>query len=306
MRAAIVRPYLYAKEIAAPNQLLVSAPAECVRPRRQHIHRQQRRRDESRPQQPHKSASDYLIARAIAPHDDGLPHWAKGKDSRTNAQEFQSGGSAPCPGSSVDDFDIKEELGRGAHGIVHLARSHVDNKLYVLKEINVNNLKKHRRKRVVSEVLLLRRLRHPNIIQYYTSFVDSGSLYIVMEYANGGDMYSEIKARASKGTPFQEQQVWDYFSQIASGLCYLHSQNIIHRDVKSMNILMKEGNVAKLGDLGVSRIMENNAEGRAIAAEMSRVGTPMYFAPELVKREAYDFRVDVWSLGCLMYTIMQA
>ena len=89
-----------------------------------------------------------------------------------------------CPGTSVEDFDVRKLLGKGAHGVVHLAKSNIDGKLYVLKEINVTNLKEHRKKRVVSEVLLLRRLRHPNIIQYYTSFVDNGSLYIVMEYAN--------------------------------------------------------------------------------------------------------------------------
>ena len=192
-------------------------------------------------------------------------------------------------------------LGRGAHGVVHLAKSHVDNNMYVLKEINVANLKEHRRRRVVSEVLLLRRLRHPNIIQYYTSFVDDGSLYIVMEYADAGDMYTALKARGKQGRTLPEDQVWDYFQQTAAGLQYLHHQNIIHRDVKSMNIfLMKDGGV-KLGDLGVSRLMEDDG----LAAEMSRVGTPMYFAPELVKREAYDQRVDVWSLGCLVYTIMQ-
>ena len=205
-----------------------------------------------------------------------------------------------CPGTSVKDFDILKLLGRGAHGVVHLAKSKVDGQYYVLKDINVANLKDHRRKRVVSEVLLLRRLRHPNIIQYYTSFVDSGSLYIVMEYANAGDMYTELKIRGKECRPVSEEQVWDYFQQTAAGLQYLHSKNIIHRDVKSMNIFLTDDGQIKLGDLGVSRLMEDDR-----AAEMSRVGTPMYFAPELIKREAYDYRVDVWSLGCLVYTIMQ-
>ena len=206
-----------------------------------------------------------------------------------------------CPGSKVFDFDILKILGRGAHGIVHLAKSKLDGQYYVLKEINVANLKEHRRKRVVSEVLLLRRLRHPNIIQYYTSFVDTGSLYIVMEYANAGDMYTELKTRGKEGRPVDEEQVWDYFQQCAAGIQYLHGQRIIHRDVKSMNIFLTSKGKIKLGDLGVSRLMEEDDR----ACEMSRVGTPMYFAPELVKREPYDYRVDIWSLGCLIYTIMQ-
>ena len=109
-------------------------------------------------------------------------------------------------------------------------------------------------------------------------------------------------SRASKGEPLLRIKCGTTLT-IVSGLSYLHRQNIIHRDVKSMNIFLMK----KCGKAWRPWRVENHGEqfwGRAMAAEMSRAGTPCT-SPELIKREAYDFRVDVWSLGCLMYTVMQ-
>ena len=175
-----------------------------------------------------------------------------------------------------------------------------DNGMYVIKEIRLANLKPKRRKNVAQEVLLLRKLHHPNIIQYYTSFVENHALHIVMEYADGGDMYRELRKRRHDKKPMDEKNVWHYFSQCCLALRYLHQENIIHRDIKSMNVFLTKSKVVKLGDLGVSRLVDEDRN-----AQMSRVGTPMYFAPELVKREQYDFKVDAWALGCLVYSMMQ-
>ena len=204
------------------------------------------------------------------------------------------------PGRQLSDFKFLSELGRGAHGVVHKVRSKIDNGLYVIKEIRLANLKPKRRKNVAQEVLLLRKLQHPNIIQYYTSFVENHALHIVMEYADGGDMYCELRKRRHDNRPMSEKSVWHYFSQCCLALRYLHNENIIHRDIKSMNVFLTKSKEVKLGDLGVSRLIDDDRN-----AQMSRVGTPMYFAPELVKREKYDFKVDAWALGCLVYSMMQ-
>ena len=204
------------------------------------------------------------------------------------------------PGRQLADFKFLSELGRGAHGVVHKVRSKIDNGLYVIKEIRLANLKPKRRKNVAQEVLLLRKLQHPNIIQYYTSFVENHALHIVMEYADGGDMYCELRKRRHDNRPMSEKSVWHYFSQCCLALRYLHNENIIHRDIKSMNVFLTKSKEVKLGDLGVSRLIDDDRN-----AQMSRVGTPMYFAPELVKREKYDFKVDAWALGCLVYSMMQ-
>lgn len=204
------------------------------------------------------------------------------------------------PGRRLADFVFLEELGRGAHGVVHKVKSRVDKDVYVIKEIRLSNLKPKRRKNVAQEVLLLRRLHHPNIIQYYTSFVENHALHIVMEFADAGDLYHELRRRRHEERAMSEKKVWHYFSQCCSALWYLHKENIIHRDIKSMNVFLTKAGEVKLGDLGVSRLVDEDH-----AAQMSRVGTPMYFAPELVKRESYDFKVDAWALGCLVYTMMR-
>ena len=89
---------------------------------------------------------------------------------------------------------------------MHKVRSRIDNGLYVIKEIRLANLKPKRRKNVAQEVLLLRKLQHPNIIQYYTSFVENHALHIVMEYADGGDMYCELRKRRHDNRPMSEKK----------------------------------------------------------------------------------------------------
>jgi serine/threonine protein kinase len=98
-----------------------------------------------------------------------------------------------------------------------------------------------------------------------------------------------------QGKTFTEDELWNYAYQILQGLDYLHMSNIIHRDIKCLNLLVKDGKV-KIGDLGVSKIVSH-----INALHCSRVGTPLYLPPELIKQQPYDYKVDMWSLGCSLY-----
>ena len=242
----------------------------------------------------HPDSSAAQVANAL--DEDGLYDRDISNATGTSFAQLPSS----VPGRRLSDFLLLEELGRGAHGVVHRVKSKIDKAVYVIKEIRLADLKPKRRKNVAQEVLLLRRLQHPNIIQYYTSFVENHALHIVMEFADGGDLYKELRRRRHEDRPMSEKKVWHYFSQCSSALLYLHNENIIHRDIKSMNVFLTRAGEVKLGDLGVSRMIDEDRD-----AQMSRVGTPMYFAPELVKREQYNFKVDTWALGCLVYSMMK-
>jgi NIMA (never in mitosis gene a)-related kinase len=121
-----------------------------------------------------------------------------------------------------------------------------------------------------------------------------------MEYAEQGDLYRMLKEQRTRRKYFSEKDIWDYAFQICQAVEYLHSKNIIHRDIKCLNIFLNEERQIKLGDLGVSKIVSS-----AHMQQDTRVGTTLYLSPEIVKQQPYDFKVDVWAIGCALYHLAQ-
>jgi serine/threonine protein kinase len=117
-----------------------------------------------------------------------------------------------------------------------------------------------------------------------------------MEYAEGGDLYSLIKQYKKQKKTFTEEELWRFAYEILSGIDYLHTNNIIHRDIKCLNLFLTKDKKIKIGDLGVSKIVSS-----INALHCTRVGTPLYLSPELIKQVPYDFKVDIWSVGCSLY-----
>ena len=117
-----------------------------------------------------------------------------------------------------------------------------------------------------------------------------------MEFAEKGDLYKLLKEQRNRRKYFSEKDVWDYAYQISIALEHLHSKNIMHRDIKCLNIFLTDEKDIKIGDLGVSKIVSSSA-----ALQGTRVGTPLYRSPELVKQHPYDFKVDIWAMGCALY-----
>ena len=118
-----------------------------------------------------------------------------------------------------------------------------------------------------------------------------------MEYCEYGDLYSLLRSVQKHHLYIQEDILWDISYQTLLALEYLHSKGVIHRDIKLLNIFMNKDKEIKIGDMGMSKIIENNIADM----NMSRVGTPLFLAPELVKKEKYDYKIDIWSLGCSLY-----
>jgi serine/threonine protein kinase len=145
---------------------------------------------------------------------------------------------------------------------------------------------------------LAQSVKHPNIIEYLDAFIAENQLYIAFEWAEAGDLKRQIRKANEKNVRFDERTVWRYFSQICSALLYLHEMRIMHRDLKPANIFLTLQGVVKLGDLGLGRhLSEDTMEAH------SKVGTPLYMSPEVLRGEGYDWKSDVWSLGCILYEL---
>eukprot|EP00826_Nyctotherus_ovalis_P023156 TRINITY_DN1781_c0_g1_i2.p1 TRINITY_DN1781_c0_g1~~TRINITY_DN1781_c0_g1_i2.p1 ORF type:complete len:389 (-),score=85.00 TRINITY_DN1781_c0_g1_i2:121-1287(-) len=114
-----------------------------------------------------------------------------------------------------------------------------------------------------------------------------------MEYADGGDLFNRIKKYSSTGSKFPEEEIWKLLYEMTSGLKALHDLKICHRDIKCANMFISKGKI-KIGDLNVSKIVK-------VGLLYTQTGTPYYASPEVWKDRPYDFKSDIWSLGCVLY-----
>lgn len=142
---------------------------------------------------------------------------------------------------------------------------------------------------VEHEIRMMRSCSHPNIVQYYGSYIWEGSLWVCMEYMDGGSLTEMISI-----CKLTEPQIAAICRDVLKSLYYLHSFNRIHRDIKSDNILLSMAGHIKLADFGYCAELTSATEKRN-----SVVGTPYWMAPELIRGQDYDSRVDIWSLGVM-------
>ncbi|CAE8657634.1 unnamed protein product [Polarella glacialis] len=194
-----------------------------------------------------------------------------------------------------------QHIGRGQYANAQLVRESATGFTYVAKCVSLAALNEHDQDLAHQEVFLLQTLNHPYIVAYRDSFLIEGAntLVIVMEYCDSGDLRKAIKEKAKAGEHFAEEQITTWFVQLCLALQYIHSEKVLHRDLKTSNIFLHEGpcgTVIKLGDFGISRVLEGTAE-----AAVTIVGTPYYMSPEVCRSEPYNWKSDIWALGCVLY-----
>lgn len=153
----------------------------------------------------------------------------------------------------------------------------------------------HKKSKIMYETNVLKNLRHKNIIQFFESFESKDYILIIMEYISCGDLLSYVRRR----TRIPETIAKFIFKQIIEGIQYIHSKNIIHRDIKLDNILIDLNNTIKICDFGVSKQIRT---GEIIS---DQCGTPAYIAPEILRNNGYEgYGVDIWSAGVVLYTML--
>lgn len=221
----------------------------------------------------------------------------------------------------MEKYEIFEVLGRGSYGVARLARwrgpvrnendseelgdgdlqslAFPADQLFVVKEIDLSDMSRSARQEAQKEVAVLKSLSHPNVVAYVESFLDSQRLWIVMEFADGGDIASAIQRRKELGGLFTEPQVLSAFAQCCAGLKHIHGKRILHRDLKCQNIFLMVDGIVKLGDFGIAKILDHTTSKAKTA-----VGTPYYACPEVCDNMPYGFKADIWSLGIVLYELM--
>lgn len=206
-------------------------------------------------------------------------------------KEFQERWENPPPSTVVlDDFDRMRTLGTGSFGRVMLVQ-HKDNKQYYAMKI-LDKLKVVKLKQVehtLNEKRILAAISFPFLVNLEFSFKDNSYLYMVLEFINGGEMFSHLR----KSGRFNENHSRFYASQVVLGFEYLHHLELVYRDLKPENILITEKGYLKITDFGFAK----HVKGRT----WTLCGTPEYLAPEIILSKGYNKAVDWWALGVLIY-----
>ena len=185
-------------------------------------------------------------------------------------------------------------LKEGGFGRAYLAEDLVNRDYCVIKETKTQMMKKSEIEDIKKEAEILKVLVHPNIIRFRDIYMSKkNKLCIVMDYADGGDLYNKIENAKSY---FDEETIIDMFTQICLAIKHIHDRKIVHRDLKSQNVFLNGMNMIKLGDFGISKILNHTHDMLT-----SFVGTWYYISPEILKGQHYSFKTDIWSLGVILY-----
>ncbi|XP_054585528.1 serine/threonine-protein kinase Nek11 isoform X3 [Eptesicus fuscus] len=191
-------------------------------------------------------------------------------------------------------YVLQWKLGSGSFGTVYLVldkKAKRGEELKVLKEISVGELDPNDTVQANLEAQLLSKLDHPAIVKFHASFVEQDNFCIITEYCEGRDLDCKIQEYKEAGKTFSEGQIIEWFIQLLLGVDYMHERRILHRDLKSKNIFLKN-NLLKIGDFGVSRLLMGSCD---LATTLT--GTPHYMSPEALKHQGYDTKSDICMLN---------
>ncbi|XP_015183294.1 PREDICTED: twitchin isoform X5 [Polistes dominula] len=197
--------------------------------------------------------------------------------------------------SVYDKYDILEEIGTGAFGVVHRCRERSTGNIFAAKFIPVSHVME--KELIRKEIDIMNQLHHPKLINLHDAFEDDDEMVLIFEFLSGGELFERITA---EGYTMSEAEVINYMRQICEGVKHMHEKNIIHLDIKPENIMCqtRTSTNVKLIDFGLATRLDPN--------EVVKIstGTAEFAAPEIVEREPVGFYTDMWACGVLAYVLL--
>jgi len=197
------------------------------------------------------------------------------------------------------DYRKLKCIGKGSFGEVFKVENIRNGEILAMKIINLSNISRHTARCTITELKILLYNDCPFLLKTKNIFRHGNNLVIITDYAKHGDLSSYLKKLNARNMRMSEDRIWSILSQLCSAIRYLHSYDIIHRDIKSANILLSSNGKIYLADFGISKILHPTAIGTT-----TQIGTPYYTSPEMMLNKIYDNKVDIWALGCVLWEMM--
>eukprot|EP00494_Astrolonche_serrata_P025164 UN25425 len=196
-----------------------------------------------------------------------------------------------------DVWDMHEKLGSGSFGIVRRCTRKSDQQVGAVKIIKKSGLSAKEQTNLERETKILYKADHPHCVRMYDAYNSKHYLYLIMEVCEGGELFDAI----TEEDCFNEKKAAEVIKQIALALQYLHQHDIVHRDLKPENVLYadKKKTILKLMDFGLAKALDAND-----STLETRCGTLHYVAPEVLGRQPYTHKCDLWSLGIILYVLL--
>jgi len=197
----------------------------------------------------------------------------------------------------LEKYTMLRKIGEGTYGSAYLVHLREDPQaLFVLKKIDIKDATAKEKAAAHQEAKLLQSLKHPFVLGFRESFDHKGNLCLVTDYCDAGDLYQLLQ---TKRVHLKEEAIKDWFVQMCLAVQYVHDRKILHRDLKTQNIFLTKAGDAVLGDFGIARVFRSQKKEMASTV----IGTPYYMSPEIMASKAYDYKSDLWALGCILYEV---
>nr|KAK5449076.1 signal transducing kinase of the PAK [Exophiala xenobiotica] len=218
----------------------------------------------------------------------------RAKRQQSNIIDVTARLQAICtPGDPTMKYNSLNKIGQGASGGVFTAYEVATRRCVAIKQMNLEQQPK--KDLIINEIIVMKDSKHKNIVNFIDSYLHEGDLWVVMEYMQGGSLTDVVTFNV-----MSEAQIAAVCRETLYGLQHLHSKNVIHRDIKSDNILLSERGEIKLTDFGFCAQINDSQNKRT-----TMVGTPYWMAPEVVTRKEYGRKVDIWSLGIMAIEMIE-
>jgi tRNA A-37 threonylcarbamoyl transferase component Bud32 len=200
----------------------------------------------------------------------------------------------------IRQYELGPMVSKTRFSEVFKARSVTDKeKYFALKKIEIFEIMEpSKRNKILREAELIKSLNHPHIVGCVEHFIEENVFVLVFDWAAGGDLKRLVKRAVQANSNFDERTLWSYLAQISDAVAHMHERRVLHRDIKPANIFIAADGSLKVGDLGLGREFSSKTD-----EAFSKVGTPLYMSPEVIQGSGYDWKSDVWSVGCVLYEL---